>query len=112
MSGKGSDSPPEACETWVRCVDFLLWSAAHYLALTVYLQLREVWALGGGAGRSKLEGTQEGRRARGSRDRGPVSGMGVWPRATGRRAHTQPERTDKASGKLEKTFPFFPPDFL
>lgn len=67
---------------------------------------------GGGAGRSKLEGTQEGRRARGSRDRGPVSGMGVWPRATGRRAHTQPERTDKASGKLEKTFPFFPPDFL
>lgn len=37
--------------------------------------------------------------------------MGVWPREKGRSAYNQPEHTDKSSGKLEKTFPFFPLTF-
>lgn len=58
-----------------------------------------------GAGREGL------RRGEGHISRGPglVSGMGVWPRGKGRSAYTQPERTDRSSGKLEKTFPIFPP---
>lgn len=64
-----------------------------------------------GAGLGELEAAQEQRRDKVSRGPGLVSVMGVWPREKGRGAYTQPEHTDKSSGKLEKTFPFFPLTF-
>lgn len=76
--------------------------------LIVYHQTREVRALGWWG---ELEPAQEERQDKVSGGPGLVSVMGVWPREKGRGAYTQPEHTDKSSGKLEKTFPFFPLTF-
>lgn len=90
-------------------MDIPLWSAAQSVALTVYLQAREVQALGGGVGGcwGASWGAREGR---GGVFRALVC-FQWWvsgPEHKGEVAYTQPERTDTSSGKLEKTFPFFP----
>lgn len=74
----------------------------------------------GGEGTEGAGGTAQGLQLKTAleerRDKVPqgpalVSRMGVWPGEKGRSAYTQPEHTDKSSGKLEKTFPFFPLTF-
>lgn len=91
----GSNSlPQKPVRLGVRCVGFPPLSAAWdlaFLSLVGDQRPREVRAL-----RVEARG---GRRARAP---GLVSVTG---------AHTLPERTDKSSGKLEKTFPFFPLTF-
>lgn len=108
-----SNLPQKPVRLGVRCVDSSVLSAAYYLALLLLFTIRpEVRARGGGGAEGgELETSQKERRDKVSGGPGLVSVMGVWPSKKGRHAYTQPEHTDKSSGKLKKTFPFSP-DFL
>lgn len=89
-------------------MDIPLWSAAQSVALIVYLQAREVQALAGWEG----AGGQAGKLEKGEEESSEALVCFQWwvsgPEHKGEVAYTQPKRTDTSSGKLEKTFPFFP----